>query len=56
MLYCVNVDTCSFVIVSFNEIFVFPIIGCGTPGLVHDDGDVINLKVEPVDVSGYINE
>ena len=55
VLYCFNVDTYSFVIVSFHEIFVFHIIGCGTPGLVPDDGDVIDVKVEPVEVCRYID-
>ena len=38
----------------FIEIFVSRITGCGTSGLVHDDEDVIDLKVESVEVSGYI--
>ena len=48
-----TLDTFSSAIV-FNEIFVFLIIGCGTSGLVPDEEDVIDVKVEPVEVSGYI--
>ena len=36
------------------KLFVLPMTGCGTSELVIDDEDVIDLIVEPFEVSGYI--
>ena len=47
-------DTFCVIIVFFIDLLVFQITGCGTPELFHDDEDVIDLKVEPLEVSEYI--
>ena len=38
----------------FIKIFIVDITGCDASDLNHDDGDVIDVKLEPVEVSDLI--
>ena len=54
VLCCVNVRQFWYQYSVFIKLFVFHMTGCGTSELSHDDKDMIDLKVEPLEVSDVL--